>query len=133
MSNVFKKAKQLRKSNPGKSWQQLVQMASKKGTAKKKAAKKSAPRKKATKRKKVGAYKVIEKHETKSTPVKKVVRNVRSKKGTFKGTVTVGAVKKFYEQKLQGAMWKHEKATTVGATKAAAKEKTKYRALLKKL
>lgn len=127
MSNVFKKAKQLRKSNPNKSWQQLVQMASKGG------AKKSAPRKKAARRKRVGAYKVIEKHESKATRPTKTVRVVRSKKGLFKGTVTVGAIKGFHEEKLKAAMWKYEKATTVKATKAAAADMRKHRAALKKL
>lgn len=37
------------------------------------------------KKKKVGAYKVIEKGEKKSTPAKKTYRAVRTKTGTFKG------------------------------------------------
>lgn len=131
MSNIFLLAKKLRKKHPGKSWQQLVKMASKE--------------------KKVGAYKVIEQGETKKTPVKKTVQTVRSKKGTFKGykkvgatkkhtdtlshnvTVSVGSIKKHYEQKLQKALWEYEKAKTVKATKAARKKITAARAMLKKI
>jgi hypothetical protein len=130
-TNVFKKAKALRKSNPNKSWQQLVQMASKGGgtTAKRKPAKRKAAKRKTT-RKKVGAYKVIEKHESRSTPTKKVYRATRSKTGTFKGMVTVGAIKNTYEEKLKDAMLSHHKAKTVKATKAAATKIRKYKKLL---
>jgi hypothetical protein len=125
MSNVFTKAKQLRKKHPGKSWQQLVKLASKQGIAK--------PKRKPAKRKKVGAYKVVEQGESRSTPARKVYRAKRSKTGTFKGMVSISGVKKFHEQKLQTALWNHEKATTVKATKAAAAEIRKHRAALKKL
>lgn len=123
-ANVFKTAKRIKSKHPGKSWQQIVKIAAKSGAAAK-------PKRKAAKRRKVGAYKVIEKNETKRTPVSKVVRNVRSKKGTFKGVVTVGSIKNFYEEKLKDAMLKHHKATTVKATKAAAAQIRKYKTLLR--
>lgn len=124
-ANVFKTAKRLKSKHPGKSWQQLIQIAKKGGTS-------AAPKKKAAKkRKRVGAYKVIEKGESKRTPAKKVVRNVRTKKGLFKGVVTVGAVKQMYEEKLKDAMLKHHKATTIKATDKAAAEIRKYKKLLK--
>jgi hypothetical protein len=44
--------------------------------------------------KKVGAIKIIEKGETKSSKAKAVYQQVRTKKGTFKGLKKVGAVKK---------------------------------------
>ena len=44
--------------------------------------------------KKVGAIKIIEKGESKSSKAKAVYQQVRTKKGTFKGLKKVGAVKK---------------------------------------
>jgi hypothetical protein len=124
-ANVFKTAKRIRSQHPGKSWAQVVKIASKGGaTAKRKPAKRKAARKK------VGAYKVIEKHESRSTPAKKTYRATRSKTGTFKGMVTVGAIKNTYEEKLKDAMLAHHKAKTVKATKAAAAKISKYKKLL---
>jgi hypothetical protein len=63
----------------------------KKGSKEAKAymAKIRAKRKKAT-TKKVGATKIIERGEKKSTPAKKVYQRVRTKTGTFKGLKRVG-------------------------------------------
>lgn len=126
MSNVFTKAKALRRKHPGKSWQQLVQMASKQ---------RSAPKKKAAKKRKVGATKILQPGESRSTPAKRIIRQKRTKKGLFKGTevVSMGSIKRTYEEHLKAAMWQHEKATTVKATKAAAAKIRKYRKLLKQL
>lgn len=79
MSNIFLIAKKIRKQHPKLSWQQCVARAGKQ-------------KKSAGKRKSVGAYKVIEKGEKKSTPAKKTVRVVRSKKGLFKGYQKVTGV-----------------------------------------
>lgn len=125
-ANVFKTAKRIRSKYPGKSWAQVVQIASKGAAAAK-------PKRKAAKRKKVGAYKVIENGETKRTPPKKTVRAVRSKQGRFKGMVTVGAIKHTYEEKLKDAMLRHHKATTIKATDKAAKDIRKYKKLLNSL
>lgn len=64
----------------------------KKGSKEAKAymAKIRAKRKKAT-TKKVGATKIIERGEKKSTPAKKVYQRVRTKTGTFKGLKRVGS------------------------------------------
>lgn len=72
-TNIFKAAKTVQRKNPKLTWQQAIKQASKD-------------------RKKVGAYKVIEKGESKSTPVKKTVRIVRSKTGTFKGMQKVSGI-----------------------------------------
>ena len=48
--------------------------------------------------KKVGAIKIIEKGESKSSKAKAVYQQVRTKKGTFKGLKKVGAAKIKYPQ-----------------------------------
>jgi hypothetical protein len=85
--NIFKVAKTVQRANPKLSWQQAIQKAS--ALNKKPAAKKPAAKKK----RKVGAYKVIEKNEKRSAPVKKVVQVVRTKKGLFKGFKQVNGIK----------------------------------------
>ncbi len=83
--NIFKVAKSVQRANPKLSWQQAIQKAAAQN-------KKPAARKK-TAGKKVGAYKVIEKNEKRSAPVKKVVQVVRTKKGLFKGFKQVNGIK----------------------------------------
>lgn len=78
--NIFKAAKTVQRANPKLSWQQAIQKAA------------AQQKKPAAKKRKVGAYKVIERNEKKSTPAKKVVRVNRSKTGTFKGYSKVGSV-----------------------------------------
>lgn len=80
--NLFKEAKAIQKQHPRLSWQDAIQKA-------------SAARKKGTKKvagKKVGAYKVIEKGESRSAKPKKVVQVKRSAKGTFKGYSAVNGI-----------------------------------------
>lgn len=86
MSNIFLLAKKIRKANPKMKWPNAV--------------------KEAGKQMKVGAYKVIEKGENKSTPVKKVVQTKRTKEGRFQGYkkvsgkigVRVGNLPKYYDE-----------------------------------
>ncbi len=119
-NNIFKLAKAYQRKHPKTDWQTCIQKV--------KGGKKPA-------RKKVGAYKVIERGESKKTPAKKTYRAVRSKSGTFKGmqSVTGADVKAFAKQQLGKACIDYELATTVKATKDAQKRKLKYRKLLKSL
>jgi hypothetical protein len=125
--NIFKEAKKYQRQHPKTDWQTCIQKVKgvkRVGTAKKKST-----------RKKVGAYKVIEKGEKKSTPTKKVYRAVRSKAGTFKGMqkITGADIKEHAKQGLAKALFDYEMAKTVKATKEAAARKTKYRKLLKSI
>lgn len=76
LKKIVSEAKQLQKKDGNrKSWTKYVQQAS--------ALYRSG---------KLGAYKVIEKGETKKTPIRKTVQVQRTKKGLFKGVKTVGDV-----------------------------------------
>lgn len=79
----------IRKANPRIEYIAAVKKAAKELKSEKKKPAKRAP----AKRKAVGAYKVIERGETRKTRPTKVVRTVRTASGTFKGTRAVsGAV-----------------------------------------
>ena len=127
--NIFKNAKLIREHHPNWTWKKCVSEAS--DALKQKRG--DSPQKR--KKKKIGAYKVIEKGETKKTPVKKTYRAVRSKTGTFKGMqkITGTDVKAHIKQQLGKACIDYEMATTVKATKDAQKRKLKYRKVLKSL
>lgn len=73
-------------------------------------------KKPAKKKRKVGAYKVIERGETRQTPVSKVYRVTRTKKGTFKKT-TIAGTKAAIEAKLGKAMVEHFKTQSIKRTK----------------
>ena len=75
------KAKQIRKAHPKMKWTECVKQAWK--GVKKSPAKKTA-------RKKVSAIKIIERRETKKTPVKATYQVTRTKKGTVKKFEKVG-------------------------------------------
>lgn len=79
--NIFKVAKTVQRANPKLTWQQAIKKAA------------AQQKKPAVKKRKVGAYKVIEKGEKRSAPVKKVVQVVRTKKGLFKGFKQVNGIK----------------------------------------
>jgi hypothetical protein len=73
LAKIMVKAKQLYKTGRYKKWTDAVKAAS---------------------GKKVGAVKIIQKGETKKSPVKKVLQQTRTKKGEFKGYKTIGAIDK---------------------------------------
>lgn len=73
--NIFQLAKKIQRLKPSLSWQAAIQAASKQ-------------------HKKVGAVKLIEKGEKKSTPAKKTLQVVRTATGRFKGYKTVSGVTK---------------------------------------
>lgn len=108
MSNTLKKitarAKQLRSKHPGKKWTTYVKEAGKEYRAGKIGVVQSGVvigrvkkrRKKTTvrrKRRKVGAYKFIERNETKSSPVKKTYRVTRSKNGRITKVQSIAGMK----------------------------------------
>lgn len=124
MANIFKLAKQYQRKHPKIDWQTCIQKV--------KGGRKVSGTKKKTAKRKVGAYKVIEKGEKKSTPSKKTYRAVRSKAGTFKGMQKVSGsdIKAYAKTGLAKALFDYEMAKTVKATKEAAARKAKYRKLL---
>lgn len=145
VSGVLKKittrAKQI--YNKGGEWKNAIKKA-------------SAEYRSGCKSKKVGAYKVIEKGEKKSTPAKRVYRNVRTKKGRFNktqrvglipgtavmttvngiGNVSVGAMKGAIrmtaKSKLAGALLRRDLATTKRDKRKITKQVIEYRKEVKK-
>ncbi len=124
MANIFKLAKSYQRKHPKTDWQTCIQKV--------KGGKKVSGTKKKSAKRKVGAYKVIEKSESKSTPAKRVYRAIRSKAGTFKGMQKVSGadIKQHVKTQLAKALFDYEMAKTVKATKEAAARKSKYRKLL---
>jgi len=117
---AVKRAKALYKTGRYNKFSDAVAAAYKKGPAKKSAKKK----------RKVGAYKVVEKGEKRSTPARKVIRVTRSKKGTFKGSTVAGA-KAAIEQKLGRAMVEHYKTQSIKRTRVLGKTIAGYKKQLK--
>lgn len=87
LQKITAKAKQLRKQHPNMKWTSLIKMAAKK--VKPAAKKRSAPKKRKAR---VGAYKVIEKRESRSAKPSAVYRVNRTKKGTVKSVNRVAGV-----------------------------------------
>lgn len=89
-----REAKKIRKARPRLSPQEVMKEAGR--LYRKAKGAKSVSGKKVTRKKvgakKVGAYKVIEKGEKRSTPARRVYRNVRAKSGEFKGTQKIGSL-----------------------------------------
>lgn len=127
MANIFKLAKQYQRKHPKTDWQTCIQKV--------KGGKKVSGTKKKPVKRKVGAYKVIEHGEKKSTPSKKTYRVVRNHAGTFKSMQKVSGadIRAHAKQGLAKALFDYEMATTVKATKEAAARKNKFRKLLKSI
>jgi hypothetical protein len=110
LKKITARAKQIRKSHPSMKWTSAIKQASaelkRSGaigvTAKPK--RRSAGKKRRSSKKRVGAYKFIERNETKSSPVKKTYRVSRSKNGRIKSVSKVAGIGRATESQLKGVM-----------------------------
>lgn len=134
LSRITNKAKQLyKKGKAGITWMQAIQKSSrmlKGGSAKSKKGK----------TRKVGAVKILQKGETKKSPVTKTLMQTRGKSGTFKGYKQIGtisghisAAKKLLFEKICRAEGRKMLATTKTEKRKVGKELLQLSRQYKKL
>lgn len=85
LKQLNKRVDQLQKQYPNAKRTNLMKQAGKEYRA----AKNKKP---AKKKRKVGAYKVVERNEPRSTPARKVYRQVRTRKGNFTGMKKINGI-----------------------------------------
>lgn len=138
LTKISARAKQIQRKHPGKAWISCIKAASAEYRSGKLGKAKPARKKP---RRRVGATLLIERKETRRTKPKRVVRIVRKKNGTFKGSALAGVssaalkgeLRNKLKQRLAMQLLNQSLATTKTNRRKAGKLVAETKRQLKKL